>query len=611
MLNSLTFKRNIVKNLSIIFVSLIYASFSYASKNYLYNTDLNELDLSKTVRVLAIDGGGLRGIIPARILADIEEKLTIEFNRSIRICDCFDIIAGTSTGGIIALALNVPDRKNPNRPKYEAKKLVELYDKKKKEIFPQDWNSLNSLMHYFSLKYDAKPLEEILKEYFEEYELKKALTRTLITTYDLYQSKPFLLDSKKANDFPTDNYLMRDAARATSAAPTYLSAVDVKDSSGFNHTFIDGGISTNNPTWKAFEVALKDYPDREHYFIVSLGTGSTPPANICQKLSKGSKLDWAPYVASMMIDSASHLVDSTMREYATVSPKKVFYNRLQTQLPPDAMLMDNTQDDNTNKLLAHALGTLSAPEYKDVIQFLLYYFEKVKGYPRRQNNNISRTIAFNQEVALSLNGINQYAELSEISNTLFALGQNPFTIEIEIKTTDKELYRHIFRLGVLSTGHNKDYVIALSQGKVIFGSCDIGWSEAGNDSLADDKWHKISLVRNKFSQIVYIDGVEKGQSNKFSPNIIGGKLRIGAHIGESLTEYGAKLFLGFIRNFRFWNIARSLSEIQNDLTSKEFTSSNNLIAYWSFKEGDKDNVHDLSGNKYDLDLINEPVRVGI
>lgn len=610
MLNSLIFKGNMVKNLSVIFVSLVYASFAYASNFSLYDTELNKLDLKKTVRVLAIDGGGIRGIIPATILANLEEKLSAEFNRKIHICDCFDIIAGTSTGGIIALALNVPSEENRKLPKYEAKEIAQLYEKERDKIFPKKWGFVGSLLdsikNTLDPKYPSQGIEEVLQKYFKGHKLQEALTRTLVMAYNLHQNKHTLLDSKEAKNNKSEDFLMRDAARATSAAPTYLSAANIKGMDEFEHSFIDGGITANNPTWKAFEVALKDYPDMEQYFVVSLGTGKAESPNLHAQLAKGGQFNWARYVAPMMMDSASHLVHEAMQKYAKVSPKKVFYSRLQTRLPLEATEMDNTDHLNIKTLLNKARETTESTKYNKVFEFLSYYFERAEGYSRRQNNNIPRALPFNQGMALSLNGINQYAEIPEILDTPFAVGKGAFTMEAWFKTASLSDVKCIFRFGQASP--HSDATVALQYGKIIFGCHSIGWSGcSGNLLLSDDKWHHIAYTRDGNIQTVYLDGIEAGQDNKYDPDIKSGYLRIGYNTPGSSPEDA--YFPGHIKNVRFWNIARNLSEKQNNFDANNLTLSNDLIAYWSFNEEDKDKAHNLVTDKYHLNLINAPARV--
>ena len=110
-----------------------------------------------TKRILAIDGGGIRGVIPARVLMAIEAKT------GKRIAELFDLVAGTSTGGILAAGLCVPtpDR---TRPKYDASDLFQLYKKYGNEIFNTNWlRRVVSL--FFGAQYSPAGLETQLHNY--------------------------------------------------------------------------------------------------------------------------------------------------------------------------------------------------------------------------------------------------------------------------------------------------------------------------------------------------------------------------------------------------------------------------------------------------------------
>ncbi|GKF07919.1 acyl transferase/acyl hydrolase/lysophospholipase, partial [Tanacetum coccineum] len=97
------------------------------------------------ITVLSIDGGGIRGLIPAIILEFLETELQKLDGPEARIADYFDIIAGTSTGGLITAMLTAPDNKVPNdkntnkRPLFAAKDIKEFYLQNCPKIFPQDW----------------------------------------------------------------------------------------------------------------------------------------------------------------------------------------------------------------------------------------------------------------------------------------------------------------------------------------------------------------------------------------------------------------------------------------------------------------------------------------
>ena len=194
----------------------------------------------KIFTVLAIDGGGIRGLIPALILACIEQRMeNLLGNRNekcqLRIADVFDLIAGTSTGGIIALALTKPD--HMGRPAYTAADLVDLYMGEGENIFNRSaMHRIYSGYGFLNKKYPADGIEDILERYFRDTTLDQAFTRVLIPTYDMrgtwvhWQNKfdcqrgghPRFFKSYSIDDTPLESPLMRDVARATSAAPPIL-----------------------------------------------------------------------------------------------------------------------------------------------------------------------------------------------------------------------------------------------------------------------------------------------------------------------------------------------------------------------------------------------------
>lgn len=193
------------------------------------------------VYILSIDGGGIRGVIPARLLAHIEERLASKYSHPIRLASLFDIIAGTSTGGIIALGLSAPATFKNESEGYPAKILAELYRDHGSEIFPAKgpafWQNLTSII---TDKHDHQPLETHLDAYIKDLELEQAKTRVLIPAYEMNTNSTYVFDSYDAT-VPTKNYAMKDVARATSAAPTFFAAATIQNKNGDRRMFIDGG----------------------------------------------------------------------------------------------------------------------------------------------------------------------------------------------------------------------------------------------------------------------------------------------------------------------------------------------------------------------------------
>jgi uncharacterized protein len=245
----------------------------------------------KTVRILSIDGGGIRGILPLVVLKEIERKT----NKSIS--EIFDIVSGTSTGGIISLALTAPKSITNNNPLYKAEDLLEKYEEKGSEIFSRK----SYFSGYFGPKYDKNKLRRILIELgFKDQLLSDALTSTILPAFSLpaLKNRVFFSGSEK-NKSPKENFIL-DVALATSAAPTYFDPhrvylVDknkikrgdpIKEedllSGSYYHaaynkanydTCIDGGISINNPTLLSYIKAKEIFPEANDFFIISIGTG--------------------------------------------------------------------------------------------------------------------------------------------------------------------------------------------------------------------------------------------------------------------------------------------------------------------------------------------------
>ncbi|MBA3509431.1 MAG: patatin-like phospholipase family protein [Thermoleophilaceae bacterium] len=168
--------------------------------------------MAERIRVLSIDGGGIRGIIPALVLAELERRAGRP------VADLFDLVAGTSTGGILALALAQPGR--DGRPARTAEELVELYETEGPRIFARDLlQRIRSVEGLADERYSAEGLDRALKRYLGDTRLPDALTPVLVTAYDTAAREAVLLSRD-------DDLAMRDAARATAAAPTYFEALE-------------------------------------------------------------------------------------------------------------------------------------------------------------------------------------------------------------------------------------------------------------------------------------------------------------------------------------------------------------------------------------------------
>lgn len=178
------------------------------------------------INVLSIDGGGIRGLIPALVLRHLED----ESGESV--AELFDLIAGTSTGGLLTLALTIPDEEGEDAsdrgggPRYSAKEIVELFRHRGSDIFTLTHlqKVRSKLENPFDEKYSHEGLEEVLTDYLGDRPVGDAVTDTMVSSYDIQSREPYFFMSWRA---PDKHVPMRRAARATSAAPTYFEPAQV------------------------------------------------------------------------------------------------------------------------------------------------------------------------------------------------------------------------------------------------------------------------------------------------------------------------------------------------------------------------------------------------
>ena len=163
----------------------------------------------KLNRILSIDGGGIRGIIPGQVLVALEEKLKKHTHDSnTRIADYFDLVAGTSTGGILTCIYLCPDLGgDPTRPRFSAEEAVELYTERGDDIFNVSlWQRIRSASGALDEIYDASELEEALDDYLGELKLSQLLKPCMITAYDIKRRRTHFFTQHDARDNKSHDY---------------------------------------------------------------------------------------------------------------------------------------------------------------------------------------------------------------------------------------------------------------------------------------------------------------------------------------------------------------------------------------------------------------------
>ena len=153
------------------------------------------------IRVLSIDGGGIRGIIPAMMLQDLEART------GKATADLFDLVAGTSTGGVLAMGLTMAGV--DGRPKYSASDLVRLYSEHGGEIFERSlWHKFRAVGSLMEEKYPAEGIEGVLGKYFSDARLQDALCDVIVTAYEIERRIPWFFKSRNAKRYETHDFLL-------------------------------------------------------------------------------------------------------------------------------------------------------------------------------------------------------------------------------------------------------------------------------------------------------------------------------------------------------------------------------------------------------------------
>lgn len=217
-------------------------------------------------RILSLDGGGIRGVFTASLLAGFEEQ----YLDNQPVGRYFDLVAGTSTGGIIALGLGAGLR---------ASKILQLYVEHGNEIFPPNGpgplgavkSGMRSFLKLFRYRYDRRALDRLLEQVFGDMRLEESRTRLCIPSFDGRHGEVYVFKTPHHPDFRLDGIeTMRKVAAATAAAPTFFRPLREG-----GYTFVDGGLWANNPVMVAVVDALSSFDvARDRISVLSLGCGT-------------------------------------------------------------------------------------------------------------------------------------------------------------------------------------------------------------------------------------------------------------------------------------------------------------------------------------------------
>ncbi len=285
------------------------------------------------MRVLAIDGGGIRGLIPALVLTELERRA------GRRVFEMFDLMAGTSTGGILACALSAPDP-------LPASELVALYEEEGPKIFDRSlFQRIKSAEGLLDEKYDDGALDRALERFLGHKRLGETRPDLIVPAYDTTLPGPYFFKTSKARATPdTDDFPLSAVARATSAAPTYFEPLESGE-----RALVDGGVFAVNPAMCALAEVLREVDARE-VVLLSLGTGERTSKRTFDEIKDWGVAKWARPILDVVFDGASDAVHYQL-DHVLGGER---YWRLQTELTLASDDLDDASEDNLAKLRGHA-----------------------------------------------------------------------------------------------------------------------------------------------------------------------------------------------------------------------------------------------------------------
>lgn len=251
-------------------------------------------------KILALDGGGVRGVLPALWLSEIERRVRKP------ISSIFDMVSGTSTGGILAAGLTCPKSRLQSRPRYRASDLLDLYTSRAEEIFSK--TDLFSSLFGTKPKYTDQGRKSLFTHYFGQARLNKSLTELVVPAVcEQNMCKTYLFNRRDARENSQKNHTLVDVLMATTAAPTFFSAYEVPGEG----VFVDGGVHANHPALQAYHEAVRYTVPKDKVFVLSMGTGSYMPDPLHPDLHRG-QLFWAQNLHKVTLPAQEGNTDTQM-----------------------------------------------------------------------------------------------------------------------------------------------------------------------------------------------------------------------------------------------------------------------------------------------------------
>jgi len=294
--------------------------------------DSVKLAHKKRLTSLAIDGGGVRGLIPALLLQDVEKRAGSKAG------ELFDYLAGSSAGAIVVSGIALKDPIIPEKPKFAASDIVRLFRDDGKKIF-----SAKAMGSYIiSPKYESQALIDVLASYYgSDSKMDDLLAYPIFTAFETNRQKLYSFEKKNAT---FAHVPLVSLVAASGAAVPYFPAMEmVLD--GESHCFIDGGFAANNPAQLLHSKILlyEGGSAANHQIMLSLGTGKCDGEGVAYGRCKNwGLLGWGEKLVQFIFQGTSCAVDEQMN--SSFSGGNGRYWRLQPSYADTSLNFENASD---------------------------------------------------------------------------------------------------------------------------------------------------------------------------------------------------------------------------------------------------------------------------
>ncbi|NEO77263.1 patatin-like phospholipase family protein [Moorena sp. SIO4G3] len=372
---------------------------------------VNSKEEKPKFKILSLDGGGMRGVISARILQEIEDKIDKKYGQKLH--EYFDLVAGTSTGSILAAGIAC---------KMDAGKLIEVYEKQGENIFLKSirdmrkWRKLSQIFgggvlypHEFPDKSGEQGLANVLKGKLKINSDKKSNKcpllseikdlQLLIPSYDILSRNTTWF----ANDDPKEwfyNLPLWQICTASASAPTFFPPYQLQYSDQKSLPHIDGGVSANNPVLAAIAYALSMTSDKKpsnigKIAVLSIGTGKTTYPYTYAEVKKWGEAQWARHIPHMFLDpDAENSEQIALRMFRGIgrqnylrlnfdvnkhSNKKEIYN--------EYIRKSNTLKDKNDKRKEHVCEDIDNPDAFEELKFAAECYLKYGKVDYKKDND--------------------------------------------------------------------------------------------------------------------------------------------------------------------------------------------------------------------------------